>query len=171
MKRKIMLILIALVTLCIAVGAVSAWEFSFGSQSSSSSSVSSDGDVASVDYKDGVLKINDKQFKIPNGYNQNDNKTLTGVLANVSGADGAKMSAAYFTNGDKAISVKYIYMKDADLNKYTPASTNSQNQTIENHAGFLEKNIDGTVTFTYLEDGKMIQIDASDEATINEILK
>ena len=72
MKRKIMLTLIALVTLCIAVSAVSAWEFSFGSESSSSSSVSSDGDVASVDYKDGVLKINDKQFKIPNGYNQND---------------------------------------------------------------------------------------------------
>lgn len=57
------------------------------------------------------------------------------------------------------------------LNKYTPASNNSQNQTIENHAGFLEKNTDGIVTFTYLEDGKMIQIDASDEATINEILK
>ena len=55
MKRKIMLTLIALVTLCIAVGAVSAWEVSFGSESSSSSSVSTDGGVANIDYKDGAL--------------------------------------------------------------------------------------------------------------------
>ena len=33
------------------------------------------------------------------------------------------------------------------------------------------KNTDGTVTFTYLEEGKIIQIDAPDEATMNEILK
>ena len=64
MKRKIMLILIALVTLCIAVGAVSAWEVSFGSESSSSSSVSTDGGVANIDYKDGALKINDKEFAV-----------------------------------------------------------------------------------------------------------
>lgn len=79
-----MLILIALVTLCIAVGAVSAWEVSFGSQSSSSSSVSTDGGVANIDYKDGALKINDKEFKIPNGYTQDTNLTATGENANMS---------------------------------------------------------------------------------------
>ena len=101
-----MLILIALVTLCLAVSAVSAWEFSFGS--SSSSSVSTDGDVATVDYKDGVLKINDKQFKIPNGYTQDDNLTATGENANMSSNPDAKLSRAVFDNGDKRIVVKYI---------------------------------------------------------------
>ena len=81
MKRKVIISLIALLTVCLAVSAVSAWEFSFGGSSSSSSSVSSDRDVATVDYKDGVLKINDKEFKIPDGYTQDDNKTLTGADA------------------------------------------------------------------------------------------
>lgn len=171
MKRKIILLLIALLTVCLAVSAVSAWEFSFGGSSSSSSSVSSDGDVATVDYKDGVLKINDKEFKIPDGYTQDDNKTLTGGDANVTGVDGAKISSAKFTNGDKTITVKYIYLNNGELDKYTPTTSDAQNQTISAHAGYLEKNTDGTITFTYLEEGKMIQIDAPDEATMNEILK
>ena len=92
MKRKIMLILIALVTLCIAVGAVSAWEFSFGSESSSSSSVSSDGNVANVDYKDGSLKINGVEFKIPSGYEQKTNETQTCADANITGTTPAEFN-------------------------------------------------------------------------------
>ena len=170
MKRKIMLILIALVTLCIAVGAVSAWEFSFGSESSSSSSVSSDGNVANVDYKDGSLKINGVEFKIPSGYEQKTNETQTGADANITGIDGAKVSSATFTNGNKTIIVKYAYVNNGEINKLTPPAE-SQNETISSHAGFLEKHPDGTVTYTYLDSGKLIQIESPDEATINEILK
>ena len=170
MKRKIMLILIALVTLCIAVGAVSAWEFSFGSESSSSSSVSSDGNVANVDYKDGVLKINDKQFKIPDGYKQDDNKTATGENANLSSDKEAKLTRAVFHNNDKTIVVKCIYTK-GEITQYIAEMPNNENKTINNHAGTLEKYDDGTVRFSYIDGGKIIQIESPDEATINEILK
>ena len=166
-----MIILIALVTLCLAVSAVSAWEFSFGSQSSSSSSVSTDGDVATVDYKDGSLKISGMEFKIPSGYEQNTNETRTGADTNLTGVDGAKLSSATFTNGNKTIIVKCVYANDGKIDKYTPATSNAQNQTINNHAGFLEKHPDGSITYTYIDDGKIIQIESPDEATINEILK
>ena len=165
-----MLILIALVTLCLAVSAVSAWEFSFGSSSSSSSSVSTDGDVATVDYKDGVLKINDKQFKIPNGYTQDDNLTATGENANMSSNPDAKLSRAVFDNGDKRIVVKYISAK-GEITSYVAEMPNAQNKTINGHDGTLETYDDGRVRFSYVDGGKIIQIESPDEATVNEILK
>ena len=44
-------------------------------------------------------------------------------------------------------------------------------RNINNHAGTLEKYDDGNVRFSYIDDGKIIQIESPDEATINEILK
>ena len=170
MKRKIMLILIALVTLCIAVGAVSAWEVSFGSQSSSSSSVSTDGGVANIDYKDGALKINDKEFKIPNGYTQDTNLTATGENANMSSDSNAKLARAVFNNGDKQIIVKCIYT-NGEITQYTPDMSNAQNKTINGHAGSLETYNDGKVRFSYVDGGKIFQIESPDEATLSEILK
>jgi len=164
-----MLILIALVTLCLAVSAVSAWEFSFGSSSSSSSSVSTDGDVATVDYKDGVLKINDKQFKIPNGYTQDNNFTQTGVDANMSTIQGAKMTRAAFDSGNNTIIVKYVYVPNNEIT-YN-ASANGETKTINGHTGAFKTQNDTTVVFTYGDNGKLIEINAPDEATLNEILK
>lgn len=169
MKRKIMLALIALVTVCLAVSAVSAWEFSFGGESSSSTKVGSDGDVANIEYNNGVLKINDKEFKIPSGYTQDTNLTKTGENANLTGID-AKMSRATFINGDKAIIVKCIY-SDKDITTYNPTTDGAQNKTIGGHAGVLEKNKDGTVFFSYIDDGKLIQIESPDEDTLNQIPK
>ena len=127
--------------------------------------------MATVDYKNGVLKINDKEFKIPNGYNQEDNMTATGENANISGADNAKMSRATFLNGDKTIVVKYIYIPNSALSSYHPFSDNPQNKTINDHAGTLEFEKDNTVVFSYIDNEKLIQINAPDEATLNEILK
>lgn len=166
MKRKIMLALIALVTVCLAVSVVSAWEFSFGGESSSSTKVGSDGDVANIEYNNGILKISNKEFKIPSGYTQDTNLTKTGDNANLTGVD-AKMSRATFTNGDKPIIVKYIYA-DNDLT-YNPTTDGAQNKTIGGHAGVLEKNSDGTVFFSYIDDGKLIQIETPDEDTLNQI--
>ena len=49
--------------------------------------------------------------------------------------------------------------------------SNAQNKTINGHAGSLETYNDGKVRFSYVDGGKIFQIESPDEATLSEILK
>ena len=62
--RKGIAILVALAVFCIAVGVVSAEEWSFSSSSASST------DGGSIEVNNNEVKIQDETFKIPDGYKE-----------------------------------------------------------------------------------------------------
>ena len=153
--KKTTVILIALITICISLGVVFA-----------------DDSDSKVSFADGKLTILDIDFNIPDGYTQDDASTQNGVPANLTGSKDGKQYAAKFTTSDgKEIIVKVVSSDTMQFTSYTPEGDYT-NKTIAGKEGFLQTYAgDNTPYFTYIDDGKLIQIWAPDEATIESIIK
>lgn len=151
--KKTAILLITLVAICVSLGVVFADN---GSE---------------VNFADGKLTILDVDFNIPDGYTQDTSSTQNGVPANLTGADDAKQYAARFTTSDgKEIIVKVVVSDTIQFTSYTPEGDYTQ-KTIGGKEGFLQTYAgDNTPYFTYIDDGKLIQIWAPDEATIESII-
>ena len=102
--RKGIAILVALAVFCIAVGVVSAEEWSFSSSSASST------DGGSIEVNNNEVKIQDETFKIPDGYKEDQDAR---ILAQTTG-DGknAKISSCHLEEKD---GVLFDYNKDDKL--------------------------------------------------------
>lgn len=150
--KKIMAILIVLVAVGISLGAVSAL-----------------GD--DVSFSDGKLTIKDFDFNIPDGYEMDDTQTQNGVDANLTGLSDGKQYAAIFTTDDgKEIIVKVVVSDTITITSYTPDGDYTE-KTIAGKQGYLQTYAgDNTPYFTYIDNGKLIQIWAPDESTIESII-
>ena len=168
MGEIILIVFAALLAICLTVSAVSAdegWSFNF---SSSESSNTDGGDFSLENEK---LKLQDIEFTIPDGYKENESARK--LAAPAEDVDAAKYSVCQFVNDGKEIFVKVFFFDNGD--EFTSLSP-IDNEVEKNMAGIdgvydADKYGDGTPTFRFLEDGKLVEVNAPDDDTINEVLK
>ena len=167
--RKILIIGILLLAICVSIGAVSADDgFSF----SWSSSDSSNSDGSQISFDNGKLKIQDIELNIPDGYKENESAQKLAEKAE--DMDDAKFSLCSFLNGDKEIVIKVFFSDEFNFNKLTPDDDGSSvEKTMAGIDGvyFEDKYGDGTPTFEFLKDGKIVEVNAPDDDTIEEVIK
>lgn len=162
MKKKIFMIGMLLLAVCITISAVSAEGFNFSFSSSDSSN--SDGD--SIKFDNGKLVIQGIEFAIPDGYKEVDNEK---VLGNDSKElPGFKISSDTFAKGNDKIIVSVSY-SDTTEGNYTPDS-NATEKNITNQTGWFIQEPNDAV-FTYIKDRKVVKIVAPDENTIASVIK
>lgn len=162
--RKILVVALALIAIgIVTASAVSAegWNFSFGSESNS--------DGGSISVENNKLKIQDEDFTIPDGYQENEKSRI--LAQDSPDFKGAKVSGAIFLNGDKNITVKVIYGDNLGINLTADPADGGENKTIGDHNGVLVTG-EGVAKFSYVDgDDKFIQIAAPSEAEIQTLLK
>lgn len=165
--KKILIILSVFLAVCLTLGAVSAFDLNFNFTSESSSESTSDG--GQVDYKDGKLNIQGLDFKIPDGYKENDTVKQVGADAGEN-FKGFLISADGFVKGDDYIVVKVIF-GDEKMNNdsYTPPE-GSAAKKIAGHDGYLGESQGGELAFDYFEDGKLVEVVGPDESVITSII-
>ena len=167
--KKILMIGVVLLAICISVSAVSAddsWSFNFGSSESSNS----DGGFFSLNTANNLLEIQKLQYTIPDGYKENESFRTVGEDAGLSNLpEGTKLTAGEFINGDDSIIVK-VFFGDTTFEKdgYTPAEGAVEKQIAKQDGWLLED--DEGVTFNFVKDGKLVEIDAPDEKVVEDIL-
>ncbi|MBQ7928896.1 MAG: hypothetical protein IJ287_09200 [Methanobrevibacter sp.] len=156
--KKILIVLVALIAIGVSISAVSAegFSFSFGSESNS------DGGDISID--NNKLKMQGVEFKIPEGFKENESARMLANDTNAFGED-CKESATTFYNNDTTIIVKIFFAKDGKFENVT--GENPLN--LAGHDGFITEK-DGRAIFDYDADGKIVEIDAPDQDTIKSIL-
>lgn len=158
-----------LLAICISVSAVSAddsWIFNF----SESESSTSNGGFFSLNTANNLLEIQKLQYTIPDGYKENESFRTVGENANMNNLpEDTKITAGEFINGDDSIIVK-VFFGDTTFEKdgYTPAE-GAVEKEIAKQDGWLLEDEDG-VTFNFVKDGKLVEIDAPDEKIVEEIL-
>ena len=166
--RKILIIGVLLLAICVSIGAVSADDgFSF----SWSSSDSSNSDGGQISFDNGKLKIQDIELNIPDGYKENESAQKLAEKAE--DMDDAKFSLCSFLNGDKEIVTKVFFSDEFNFNKLTPDDDGSSvEKTMAGTDGvyFEDKYGDGTPTFEFLKDGKIVEVNAPDDDTIEEVI-
>ena len=165
--KKILIVGVVLLAICIFISAVSAegWNFDF------SSSESSNTDGGQVKLENGKLNLQGIDFTIPDGYKENESeRKLADDAKQVT--EGAKMSICSFLNGDKEITTK-VYFSDKQFDKITPTDDNNEEKTIAGHEGVYYPNMfkDNTPTFQFLKDGKIVEVNAPDDATLESVIK
>ncbi len=158
--RKGIAILVALAVFCIAVGVVSAEEWSFSSSSASST------DGGSIEVNNNEVKIQDETFKIPDGYKEDQDARI--LAQTTDDGKNAKISSCHFENGDKAITIKVIFSEAGITNVTGPQG--SKDATIGGQAGFLTQEKDG-VLFDYNKDDKLIEISAPTQEDLEALFK
>ena len=159
--KKIIIVLIALIAIGVSIGAVSAegFSFSFGSESNS--------DGGDFSLNNDKLSLQGIDFKVPTGFKENESARM---VANATEAFGEKCkeSSTEFYNNDTNFFVKVFF---ADDGKFDDLKVNdATNKTIAGHEGFISEK-EGRTLFDYLVDGKIIEINAPDQQTLESILK
>lgn len=163
--KKIMLIGVLLLTVCISLSAVSAFEWSF----SSSSSESTNTDGGSISLDDNVLKIQGFEYTIPEGYKENKQAQALAEQADQDTFPGFKISSETLVKGNDSIIIKVVFGdEEMDDDSYTPAEE-AVSKEIADTEGYLREYDDG-VSFDYIEDGKLVEIFAPDEETLSSLL-
>lgn len=168
--KKILMVGVILLAICISISAVSAddgWSFSFGE----SESTNSDGGAFSLNTANNQLQIQMLNYTIPDGYKENESFRVVGETLNQSSfPDDTKVTAAQFVNGDDIITVK-VYFRDVEFEEegYTP-DEGAVAKEIAGQDGWIQEDDDG-VSFNFVEDGKIVEIDTPDEKTLETILK
>lgn len=167
--KKFLIMGVVLLAISISISAVSAddgWSFDW----SSSDSTNSDG--GDMSFKNGELKLQDITFKIPDGYKEN--KSAQKLAADGDDVEGEKYSVCSFINGEKEIITKVFFSDEFDFNKLTPDDDGSSvEKTIAGIDGiyFEDKYGDGTPTFEFLKDGKIVEVNAPDDDTLEYVIK
>lgn len=126
------------------------------------------------------LTINGIHFTVPDGYEQVDNDKdddeLDADTPESEDIDGTVVDSKMeteFTNsaGDKIKYTVGIKANDAKIDKISPA--NFEQKNIAGKEGFLKKDSENgkdVYKFEYLEDGKLVKLEASSEDMINTML-
>ena len=123
-----------------------------------------------IDFNNGKLKIQGFEFTVPEGYKENDTAKKVGEEADQKAFPDFSISIDRFDKGNDSIIFKVVYGdKKLDNSTYTPNS-DSQSKNIGGHDGYLLQYDDG-VSFTYLEDGKLVEIFAPDENVLSSVFK
>ena len=168
--KKILMIGAILLAICISVSAVSAddsWSFSWSSSDSSSS------DGGDISFDNGKLKLQDIELTIPDGFDENKTDEVLAQPAN--DTNGAKFSACSFINGDQVIVTKVFFLDgDEEFKNLAPSDDGSSIEaTMAGIEGifFENKYGDQTPTFEYLKDGKIVEVNAPDNETIEAVIK
>lgn len=164
--KKILMIGVVLLAICISISAVSAddgWSFNF------SSSENTDG--GSINFDNGVLKIQDLEFNIPEGYEENTSAQKLAEAA--TDIEDAKYSACQFIKDGKEIVISVFFTDDGDLENLTATEDGAVEKTIAGINGIYSENSygDNTPTFKYIKDGKIVVINAPDDDTIASVIK
>ena len=155
-----------LLAICLTVGAVSAddgWSFNFSSSNSSNSN------GGSMSLENGKLVLQDIEFNIPDGYEENESaRTLGNDTTDV---EDAKYSLCNFLKSDDELVIKVFYFDDGEFDNLTPMDSEVA-KTMGGIEGVYDpdKYDDNTPTFRYLKDGKFVEINAPDDDTILSIL-
>ena len=168
--KKLLMISAILLAICLTVSSVSAddeWSFNF------SSSESSNSDGGSMSFDNGKLVLQDFEFTIPDGYEENESAQK--LAEDTEDIDDAKYSACQFIKDGKEIIVQVFFFDEDEGKEFTtlePAGNEVQ-KTIAGIDGVYDANKygDNTPTFRFLEDGKIVEVNAPDDDTINSILK
>ena len=159
--KKIIIVLIALIAIGVSIGAVSAegFSFSFGSESNS--------DGGDFSLNNDKLSIQGVDFKVPEGFKENESARM---VANATEAFGekCKVSGSEFYNNDTNIIINAFFANDGKFDDLKV--NNATNKTIAGHEGKKRKK-EGRILFDYLVDGKIIEINAPDQQTLESILK
>ena len=167
--KKILIVFAALLAICLTVSAVSAdegWSFNF----SSSDSSNSDGGAMSFD--NGKLKLQDIEVTIPDGYKENESAQKLAVDTDDDIED-CKYSLCQFIKDGKEIFVKVVFFNNDNVFTSLTPEGNEVNKTMAGIDGLYDANKfgDNTPSFRFIKDGKIVEIDAPDDDTINELLK
>jgi hypothetical protein len=165
--RKILMIGVILLAICVSISAVSAddsWSFNF----SSSESSNSEGGAFSFG-SNNLLQIQGLNYTIPDGYKENESYRVVGDDVNQSSMpEGSKITTAQFINGNDSIIIKAVF-SDEKIDEYTPTD-NAVEKEIAGQKGWIEEFNDG-VCFDYLKDGKLVEIFTPDEKVLESILE
>jgi len=166
--RKILIIGVVLLAICVSLSAVSAddsWSFNWSSSDSSNS------DGGEMSFENGKLKLQGLEFNIPDGYKENESARVLAQPAD--DIDGAKYSACRFVNGDKEIVINVFFSDSNNFDSLEPANDTQVEKTMAGFKGiFMEDQYgDGTPTFEYLKDGKIAKVNAPDVSTIESVIK
>ena len=167
--RKILMIGVILLAICVSISAVSAddsWSFNF----SSSESSNSEGGAFSFG-SNNLLQIQGLNYTIPDGYKENESFRVVGDDVNQSSMpEGSKITSAQFINGNDSIIIKAIFGDEKfDKDGYTP-SDSAVEKEIAGQQGWIDEFDDG-VCFDYINDGKIVEICAPDEKVLESILE
>lgn len=141
-------------------------------------SASDDVAVTGAEFKDGLLKINEMEFKIPDGFNQVENETdtsnETGDDADDKGEDidgthvDEEKTCEFKNSNGNELKVQVGTLKDGKkIEEINPV--NFEKKSIAGKDGFFKTDDDG-VEFEFLDDGKLVKISATNEDVINQLL-
>lgn len=167
--KKILIIGVALLAICISISAVSAdegWSFNF------SSSDSSNTDGGQMKFDNGKLNLQDLAFTIPDGFKENESARKLAEAAE--DVKDAKYSACEFIKDGKEIVVKVFFSTDgSDFTNITPDDASAVEKTIAGNKGYFFENKygDNTPTFQFIKEGKLVEVNAPDEASIESVIK
>lgn len=164
--KKIIMIGVILLAVCLSISAASAFEFNFDYSSSDSSNT----DGGSISLENNELTIQDFKYLIPEGYKENESAKIVGEDADQDAFPGFKLSSERFDKGDDSIIIKVVFGdEEIDEEGYTPED-GAVAKDINDISGYLSEYDDG-VSFDYIEDGKLIEIFAPDEETLSSLLE
>ena len=157
-----------ILAICLTVSAVSAddgWSFNF------SSSESSNSDGGAMSFNNGKLKLQDVEFTIPDGFEENESAQK--LAESATDVEDAKYSVCQFIKDGKEIFVKVFFFDNGnEFTNLTPMDNEVQ-KTIAGIDGVYDANRynDSTPTFRFLKDGKLVEVNAPDDDTIASVLK
>lgn len=163
------MVVLMILAICISVGVVSAdddWSFEW----SSSDSFNTDG--GEITFNNGKLVIQDIEFTIPEGYEEDESAQK--LAEDAPDMEDTKYSACSFLNDEKEIVIKVFFADDSTFENLTPEDDGSSvEKTIAGIDGiyFQDKYGDGTPTFEYIKDGKIVEVNAPDDETLEAIIK
>lgn len=164
--KKIIMIGVILLAVCLSISAASAFEFNFDYSSSDSSNT----DGGSISLENNELTIQDFKYLIPEGYKENESAKIVGEDADQDAFPGFKLSSERFDKGDDSIIIKVVFGdEEIDEEGYTPED-GAVAKDINDISGYLSEYDDG-VSFDYIQDGKLIEIFAPDEETLSSLLE
>ncbi|WP_296784541.1 hypothetical protein [uncultured Methanobrevibacter sp.] len=165
--KKVLMIFAVLLAVCLTVCAVSAddsWSFNFSSSDSSNSN------GGSMSFENGKLKLQDLEFTIPDGFEEN--QSAQKLAEDATDVKDAKFSVCQFIKDGKEIFVKVFFFDNDEFTAVTPID-NEVNKTMAGIDGVYDANKynDSTPTFRFVKDGKLVEINAPDDETIESIIK
>lgn len=166
--RKILMIGVILLAICVSLSAVSAddsWSFNWSSSDSSNS------DGGEMNFENGKLTLQGIEFNIPDGYKENESvRVLAEPAQNM---NGAKYSACSFVKDGKEIVINVFFPDEGtNFDSLEPQNDTQVEKTISGFKGiYMEDQYgDGTPTFEFLKDGKIAKVNAPDDKTLQSVI-
>lgn len=167
--KKIMILGVILLSVCISLAAVSAADDDGGFSFNFSSSESSNSNGGEVSLNNNELTIQGIKYTIPEGFEENESAQKVGEDAK-DGFEGFQISNVEFNKGEQFIYIKVIFGGNGiDEDSYTPANDTVAKEVAGENGWFTQYN--DSVSFDYIEDGKLIEIFAPDEKVLTDLIK